>query len=242
MHGAKVVTSAPAAKCATPDATPVRASERLGGMRIVLSSPETSAHAVTGGRRVEHAAACMRAAFGWQDTDASTPQTSAHCPAALAPTARSAEAAEPARPQADASKKGGGRGAAASVYTPGLVALANMGFSDEQAALEALRLAKGSVSDAIELLVGASCLESTHAPDSAGRGVCGGHIETARGGATNAAVAAETGSRLGRKGSKAAGKARNAGAGGGTRGKGAGNLPQRGQTLIASFLGKGAAK
>ena len=66
-------------------------------------------------------------------------------------------------------------------------------------------------------------------------------METAGGAATKAAVATETRSGLGGKGSKAAGKARNAGAGGG-RGKGAGKMPQRGQTLIASFLGKGAAK
>jgi hypothetical protein len=119
------------------------------------------------------------------------------------------------------------------------VALANMGFSDEQAALAALRQAKGSVSAAIELLVDTSSFEASHS------GVLGkvsyGPIETT-GGATKAAVAAGTGGGLGRKGSKAAGKARNTGAGGVARGKGAGKMPQRGQTLIASFLAKSTEK
>ncbi len=132
-----------------------------------------------------------------------------------------------------------------SIYTPGLVALANMGFSDEQAALAALRQAKGSVSAAIEFLVGASPFEAAPAPHSGGRGnVSYGHgrIETAGGAATKAAVAVGTGGGLGRKGSKAAGKARNTGAGGGARGKGAGKISQRGQTLIASFLAKSTEK
>ena len=130
-----------------------------------------------------------------------------------------------------------------SVYTPGLVALANMGFSDEQAALAALRQAKGSVSAAIELLVDTSSFEAAPASHSGERGkVSYGPIETAGGVAAKAAVAAGTGSRLERKGSKAADKARNTGAGGGARGKGAGKIPQRGQTLIASFLAKSTEK
>ena len=247
--GVKVVDSGasiPVGKDAR-DAAASPGRERLGGIKVVLSSPETGAHPGSGGRRVEHAAACMRAAFGWLDADAppdapAPRASSSHGPQMLTPAARAAESSSSAQPQSGTSGKGGGP---VSVYTPGLVALANMGFSDEQAALAALRQAKGSVSAAIEFLVGASPFEAAPAPHSGGRGnVSYGHgrIETAGGAATKAAVAVGTGGGLGRKGSKAAGKARNTGAGGVARGKGAGKMPQRGQTLSASFLAKSTEK
>jgi len=243
--GVKVVdsgASVPVAKDAR-DAAASPGRERLGGIKVVLSSPERGSHPGSGGRRVEHAAACMRAAFGWSDAapppDALAPLASSHGPQMLTPAARAAETSSPAQPQSGTSGKGGGP---VSVYTPGLVALANMGFSDEQAALAALRQAKGSVSAAIELLVDTSSFEAAPASHSGVLGkVSYGPIETT-GGATKAAVAAGTGGGLGRKGSKAAGKARNTGAGGVARGKGAGKMPQRGQTLIASFLAKSTEK
>jgi hypothetical protein len=243
--GVKVVNSGasvPVAKAWDAAASPGR--ERLGGIKVVLSSPETGAHPGSGGRRVEHAATCMRAAFGWLDAapslDALAPLASSHGPQMLTPAARAAESSSPALPQSGTSGKGGGP---VSVYTPGLVALANMGFCDEQAALAALRQAKGSVSAAIELLVDTSSFEAAPASHSGEREkVSYGPIESPCGGATKAAVAAGTGGGLGRKGSKATGKARNTGAGKGARGRGAGKIPQRGQTLIASFLAKSTEK
>ena len=119
------------------------------------------------------------------------------------------------------------------LYAEGLSALQGMGFCDSEAALLALREAKGSVAAAVDLLV--SCKSSATAQNGLVQGGgcgCGRGVQV--GGGESAQLAGR--SNVG------AGRAKIGSSSRGGRGNGVGKSAARGQTLIASFLSKSSGK
>ena len=119
------------------------------------------------------------------------------------------------------------------LYAEGLSALEGMGFSDSEAALLALREAKGSVAAAVDLLVCCKSSEAAHGGlVQRGGGGCGTGVQGGGG---------EPGQVAGRS-NVGAGRAKIGSSSRGGRGNGVSKSAARGQTLIASFLSKTSGK